>query len=91
MTSSGTPSSAQRYIGSTYKPFEMFLLAGVLYLAIITVTGKVIAALARRVRLPQARDQLGQDVLLTREAPPVEALDGVVAGLRESERSYNFV
>jgi len=44
--------TAQRYIGSTYKPFEMFLLAGVLYLAIITVTGKVIAALDRRVRLP---------------------------------------
>ncbi len=44
--------TAQRYIGSTYKPFEMFLLAGVLYLAIITVTGKGIAALDRRVRLP---------------------------------------
>lgn len=44
--------TAQRYIGSTYKPFEMFLLAGVLYLAIITATGKVIAFLDRRVRLP---------------------------------------
>lgn len=44
--------TAQRYIGSTYKPFEMFMLAGILYLVIITVTGKVIAALDRRVRLP---------------------------------------
>jgi len=44
--------TAQRYIGSTYKPFEMFLLAGVLYLAIITVTGKGIALLDQRVRLP---------------------------------------
>jgi len=44
--------TAQRYIGSTYKPFEMFLLAGVLYLAIITATGKVITFLDRRVRLP---------------------------------------
>ncbi|PTQ74906.1 amino acid ABC transporter permease [Celeribacter persicus] len=44
--------TAQRYIGSTYKPFEMFLLAGVLYLIIITVTGKVISFLDRRVRLP---------------------------------------
>jgi polar amino acid transport system permease protein len=30
----------------------MFLLAGVLYLAIITATGKVITFLDRRVRLP---------------------------------------
>lgn len=44
--------TAQRYIGSTYKPFEMFLLAGVLYLAIITATGKIITFLDRRVRLP---------------------------------------
>ncbi len=44
--------TAQRYIGSTYKPFEMFLLAGVLYLIIITITGKFISYLDRRVRLP---------------------------------------
>jgi len=44
--------TAQRYIGSTYKPFEMFMLAGILYLVMITATGKVIAALDRRVRLP---------------------------------------
>lgn len=43
--------TAQRYIGSTYKPFEMFLLAGVLYLIIITVVGKGISFLDRRVRL----------------------------------------
>lgn len=44
--------TAQRYIGSTYKPFEMFMLAGILYLVMIAATGKVIAALDRRVRLP---------------------------------------
>lgn len=44
--------TAQRYIGSTYKPFEMFLLAGALYLFIITLTGKGIAYLDRKVRLP---------------------------------------
>lgn len=43
--------TAQRYIGSTYKPFEMFLIAGVLYLIIITAVGKVISHLDRRVRL----------------------------------------
>ena len=31
--------TAQRYIGSTYKPFEMFLLAGVIYLVLIYMTG----------------------------------------------------
>lgn len=44
--------TAQRYIGSTYKPFEMFFLAGVLYILIITVTGKGISYLDRKVRLP---------------------------------------
>ncbi|MBN2742225.1 MAG: amino acid ABC transporter permease [Rhodobacteraceae bacterium] len=43
--------TAQRYIGSTYKPFEMFFLAGILYLAIITITGKGVAYLDRRARL----------------------------------------
>lgn len=43
--------TAQRYIGSTYKPFEMFLLAGVLYMAIIYLTGRGVAWLDRRVRI----------------------------------------
>ncbi len=43
--------TAQRYIGSTYKPFEMFLLSGVLYMVIIYVTGKGIAYLDQKVRL----------------------------------------
>lgn len=40
--------TAQRYIGSTYKPFEMFLLAGIIYMAIIYVTGLGISWLDRR-------------------------------------------
>ncbi|PFG64639.1 polar amino acid transport system permease protein [Thioclava sp. ES.031] len=43
--------TAQRYIGSTYKPFEMFLLAGVLYLVIITAVGKGVSFLDRKVRI----------------------------------------
>lgn len=43
--------TAQRYIGSTYKPFEMFLLSGALYMVIIYVTGMGITYLDRRVRL----------------------------------------
>ncbi len=43
--------TAQRYIGSTYKPFEMFLLAGVLYMIIIYATGQVIAWLDRKARI----------------------------------------
>lgn len=43
--------TAQRYIGSTYKPFEMFLLAGVLYMIIIYVTGRGIAWLDRKVQI----------------------------------------
>ncbi len=43
--------TAQRYIGSTYKPFEMFLLAGVLYMVIIYVTGRAVAWLDRRVQI----------------------------------------
>ncbi len=35
--------TAQRYIGSTYKPFEMFAIAAALYLIIIHVTSKAIA------------------------------------------------
>ncbi|PKP71248.1 MAG: nickel transporter [Alphaproteobacteria bacterium HGW-Alphaproteobacteria-4] len=43
--------TAQRYIGSTYKPFEMFLLAGVIYMVIIYVTGLAISWLDRRARI----------------------------------------
>ncbi|MBU4530487.1 MAG: amino acid ABC transporter permease [Hoeflea sp.] len=43
--------TAQRYIGSTYKPFEMFLLAGLLYMAIIYVTGLGVNWLDRRAAL----------------------------------------
>lgn len=44
--------TAQRYIGSTYKPFEMFLIAGILYLIIITAVGKIVSYLDRQVRMP---------------------------------------
>ena len=43
--------TAQRYIGSTYKPFEMFMLAGILYMIIIYVVGVVIAWLDRKARI----------------------------------------
>ncbi|MYM55910.1 amino acid ABC transporter permease [Thalassovita mangrovi] len=43
--------TAQRYIGSTYKPFEMFFISGVLYMIIIYVTGRGIAWLDRRARI----------------------------------------
>ncbi len=43
--------TAQRYIGSTYKPFEMFLLAGVLYMIIIYVTGRGVVWLDRKVQI----------------------------------------
>ncbi|WP_109468637.1 amino acid ABC transporter permease [Albibacillus kandeliae] len=43
--------TAQRFIGSTYKPFEMFLIAGILYMIIIYVTGRAIAWLDRKVRI----------------------------------------
>lgn len=43
--------TAQRYIGSTYKPFEMFLLAGILYIIIIYATGRAVAWLDRRVQI----------------------------------------
>lgn len=43
--------TAQRFIGSTYKPFEMFLLAGIIYMAIIYVTGHGIAWLDRKARI----------------------------------------
>jgi len=40
--------TAQRYIGSTYKPFEMFLLSGVIYMVLIYVTGLGVSWLDRR-------------------------------------------
>ncbi|MFX0545745.1 amino acid ABC transporter permease [Roseovarius sp. S1116L3] len=43
--------TAQRFIGSTYKPFEMFLLAGILYMAIIYVVGHGIKWLDRRAQI----------------------------------------
>ena len=43
--------TAQRYIGSTYKPFEMFLIAGVLYMIIIYATGHAIAWLDRKAQI----------------------------------------
>ena len=43
--------TAQRYIGSTYKPFEMFLLAGLLYMIIIYATGRAVTWLDRKVQI----------------------------------------
>jgi len=43
--------TAQRYIGSTYKPFEMFFLAGAIYIVIIYVTGLGISFLDRKAAL----------------------------------------
>ncbi len=43
--------TAQRFIGSTYKPFEMFLLAGILYMMIIYVVGHGIKWLDRRAQI----------------------------------------
>jgi polar amino acid transport system permease protein len=43
--------TAQRFIGSTYKPFEMFLLSGLLYMIIIYIVGQGINWLDRRARI----------------------------------------
>ncbi len=43
--------TAQRFIGSTYKPFEMFLMAGVLYMIFIYIVGQGINWLDRRARI----------------------------------------
>ncbi|MBU2890629.1 amino acid ABC transporter permease [Celeribacter halophilus] len=43
--------TAQRYIGSTYKPFEMFLLAGILYMIILYATGRAVAWVDRKVQI----------------------------------------
>jgi polar amino acid transport system permease protein len=43
--------TAQRYIGSTYKPFEMFFLAGIIYMVIIYCTGLGVSWFDRRVQI----------------------------------------
>lgn len=43
--------TAQRYIGSTYKPFEMFLIAGILYMIIIYIVGLGVAWADRKARI----------------------------------------
>lgn len=43
--------TAQRFIGSTYKPFEMFLMAGVLYMIFIYIVGQGVNWLDRRARI----------------------------------------
>ncbi|AML52057.1 MULTISPECIES: amino acid ABC transporter permease [Falsihalocynthiibacter] len=43
--------TAQRFIGSTYKPFEMFFLSGLLYMVIIYVVGQGINWLDRRAQI----------------------------------------
>jgi polar amino acid transport system permease protein len=43
--------TAQRFIGSTYKPFEMFMISGALYMIIIYATGRGIAWLDRRAQI----------------------------------------
>jgi polar amino acid transport system permease protein len=43
--------TAQRFIGSTYKPFEMFLLAGILYMLFIYAVGLGINWLDRKARI----------------------------------------
>ena len=43
--------TAQRYIGSTYKPFEMFAIAAVLYMVIIFVVGRGVAFVDKRVEI----------------------------------------
>jgi polar amino acid transport system permease protein len=40
--------TAQRYIGSTYKPFEMFAIAAVLYIVIITAMVRLVDLLDRK-------------------------------------------
>jgi len=43
--------TAQRYIGSTYKPFEMFAIAALLYMVIIFVVGRGVAFVDKRVEI----------------------------------------
>lgn len=46
--------TAQRYIGSTYRPFEMFALAAILYMVIIYVAGRGVTFLDKKVQLNQS-------------------------------------
>ncbi len=43
--------TAQRYIGSTYRPFEMFILAGVLYMVIIYIAAQGVRFLDKKVEI----------------------------------------
>ncbi|MGL1921791.1 MAG: amino acid ABC transporter permease [Hyphomicrobiales bacterium] len=43
--------TAQRYIGSTYKPFEMFFLAGVIYLILIYATSLLVNWFDRKAQI----------------------------------------
>ena len=43
--------TAQRFIGSTYKPFEMFFLAGLIYIVLITFVGFLINYLDKKVQI----------------------------------------
>jgi len=43
--------TAQRYIGSTYKPFEMFFLSGIIYMVIIYGAGLAISWFDRRAQI----------------------------------------
>ncbi len=40
--------TAQRFIGSTYRPFEMFAMAGALYIAIIFLAGRGVAYMDKK-------------------------------------------
>ncbi|TDE38318.1 amino acid ABC transporter permease [Antarcticimicrobium sediminis] len=43
--------TAQRYIGSTYKPFEMFLISGILYMIIIYITSRAVTWLDNKAKI----------------------------------------
>jgi polar amino acid transport system permease protein len=43
--------TAHRYISSTYKPFEMFILASLFYLAIVSVLSYAVKRIDERVAL----------------------------------------
>jgi polar amino acid transport system permease protein len=45
--------TAHRFISSTYKPFEMFILAAIFYLVIITAFMRLVAWLDARAALKE--------------------------------------
>ena len=47
--------TAQRYIGSTYKPFEMFAIAALFYMVVIWVALQAIGWLDRRFAIDGGR------------------------------------